>query len=178
MLERQGSLSVEKGGEARAAAHPGVRRSRAQGLPVSQVRLLASDEPDTAQARRVGDKRLSSRDGGYPVSALSDPASVHRRLEGIEHDLAERQNALEDVALAWFRAKREREKSRATAFLEAEGTVAERNAIADKQTADIGMEDEAAYEAQRAVVRVLDTRAAIGMAILKSQGRASTSWSP
>ena len=40
----------------------------------------------------------------------------------------------------------------------------------DRRT--LGREHEAKYESQRAVVRVLDTRAAIGMAILKSQGRA------
>jgi hypothetical protein len=105
------------------------------------------------------------------VSTLSSPAMVQRRLEEIDCDLGERQNALEEAALEWFRSKRDREKARAESFLTAEGTVDELNAIADRATADLGREHEAQYESQRAVVRVLDTRAAIGMAILKSQGR-------
>ena len=79
------------------------------------------------------------------MSDLSHPAAVKVRLEGIEDDLAVRQNRLETAALDWFRAKRDREKERATQFL----------------------------AAQKAVVRVLDTRAAIGMSILRSQERAS-----
>lgn len=107
------------------------------------------------------------------MSHLSDPGAVQARLNGIETDLATRQNELESSALDWFRGKREREKARAEAFLAAEGTVAERNAIADKTTALLFAEDEAKYEAQKSVVRVLDTRAAIGMSLLRSQSRAA-----
>lgn len=105
------------------------------------------------------------------MSDLTSPAAVQARLEEIEQDLAVRQNEYEAAAFAWFKGKRDREEQRAKEFLRAQGTVAERNAIADKMTALIAADIEAAYEAQKAVVRVLDTRAAIGMAILKSQGR-------
>lgn len=103
---------------------------------------------------------------------LSDPGAVMDRLAEIENDLADRQNALESAALRWFRAKRDREHDRAVGFLNAEGTVAERSAIADRETALDGKDEEAEWEALRAVVRVMDTRATIGMALLKAQGRA------
>lgn len=105
--------------------------------------------------------------------SLSSPAVVQARLEEIETDLASRQNDLEAAALDWFKAKREREKSHAEVFLNDTGTVAERKAKADLATADVGCAEEGKYEGLRGVVRVLDTRAAIGMAILKSQGRAA-----
>lgn len=104
--------------------------------------------------------------------SLDTPALVQERLADIEADLAVRQLDFEQAALDHFRSKREKEKARAEAFLSAEGTVAERTAIADKETALIGMEHEARWEALKGVIRILDTRAAVGMAILKSQGRA------
>jgi len=104
---------------------------------------------------------------------LDTPGPVIARLEAIEQDLAARQNAFEAAARAWFRAKRDREKARAVAFLAATGTVAERNAIADRQTALDGSTEEAEYEATKAVVRVLETRASIGQSILRSQGRST-----
>lgn len=102
---------------------------------------------------------------------LTDPGTVLRRLEEIEQDLEIRQNVLESAALAWFKAKREKERQRAIAFLSAEGTVAERSAIADRDTSLIGKDDEALYESLRAVVRTLETRASIGQSILRSQNR-------
>jgi hypothetical protein len=111
--------------------------------------------------------------GRCRVTHLADAGAVQTRLEEIERDLASRENALEAAALAWFRGKREREKSRAEAFLQATGTVAERNAKADEQTALYASECEASFEAQKAVVRVLETRANIGMSLLRSQGRAT-----
>jgi hypothetical protein len=102
---------------------------------------------------------------------LDNPGAVVGRLQAIEDDLAVRQNTLESAALAWFRAKRDKEHARAVAFLSASGTVAERNAIADRATALDGKLEEAEWESVRAVVRVLETRATIGMALLKSQGR-------
>lgn len=103
------------------------------------------------------------------MTDLTHPAAVQDRLAEIEHDLAIRQNALEAAAMTWYRVKREREKQRALAFLQAEGTVAERNAVADSTIAAEGATAEAEYEALKAVVRTLETRANIGMAILKSQ---------
>lgn len=106
------------------------------------------------------------------MSDLSTPHAVQARLQEIEADLATRQNDLEQAALDWFRAKRDKEAEWAQAFLDAEGSVEARKATATLAVVDVGKNDEASYEALRAVVRVLDTRAAIGMAILKSQGRA------
>lgn len=104
-------------------------------------------------------------------ATLDNPAAVVARLEEIERDLAVRQNALESAGMAWFRRKRDREHAFAVAFLSAEGTVAERKAIADRETSLIGKDEEAEWEALSRVVRVLETRANIGMALLKSQGR-------
>jgi hypothetical protein len=100
-----------------------------------------------------------------------DPAVVMSRLDEIERDLAIRQNALEAAGRAWFTAKRDKEKARATTFLAASGTVAERQALADQATALDGKQAEAEWEALRAVVRVLETRASIGQSLLRSMGR-------
>jgi glycine/D-amino acid oxidase-like deaminating enzyme len=97
------------------------------------------------------------------------PQTVTERLEAIEHDLSERERELYDAAMEWFKKKRDLEHDRAVAFLAAEGTVAERQAKAARDNSNIGKE--ATYEAIRAVVRVLETRANIGMALLKAQGR-------
>jgi hypothetical protein len=106
------------------------------------------------------------------VSAtLTHPGAVQGRLEEIERDLADRQGEYEQAALAYWRSKREKEKAQAEAFLRAEGTVAERQALAAQATAHIGMEDEARWEALKGVVRVLDTRATIGTSLLTAQGR-------
>lgn len=101
------------------------------------------------------------------------PGPVIARLNEIDTDLAARQNTLEAAARAWFIAKRDKEKARAIAFLEATGTVAERQALADRATALDGKNEEAEWEAVKAVVRVLETRASIGQSILRSQGRQS-----
>lgn len=103
--------------------------------------------------------------------SLSTPHQIMARLEAIEQDLAGRQNELEDAARAHFIAKRNRERDRAVVFLGSDGTVAERNARADEQTARDGCDVEAAYEALRAVVRVLETRASIGQSLLRAQGK-------
>lgn len=105
------------------------------------------------------------------MTRLDDPAAVMARLAEIENALAEKQNAWESAALSWFRAKRDREHDRAVQFIRAEGTVAERSAIAESETALNGKEDEALYEALKAVIRVLETRASIGQSILRAQGR-------
>ena len=102
---------------------------------------------------------------------LTDPGGVMGRLEGIETDLANRQNALEAAARGWFVAKRNKEHRRAVAFLSASGTVAERSAIADRETALLGSQEEAEWEALKAVVRTLETRASVGQTLLRSMGR-------
>jgi hypothetical protein len=93
------------------------------------------------------------------------------RLADIEKDLAERQNVLESAARKWFMAKRDKERARAVAFLGATGTVAERQAIADRDTALHGKQEEAEWEALRAVVRTLEARASIGQSLLRAQSR-------
>lgn len=103
---------------------------------------------------------------------LSNPAAIHERLVEIEEALAIKQNVWEDAALGWFRAKRDKEKARAVAFLSASGTVAERSAVADRDTATDGKEEEALYESLKAVIRTLEARATIGQSLLRSQGRA------
>ena len=103
--------------------------------------------------------------------SLSSPAQVMLRLEEIESELAERQNQLEDAALEWYRSKRDRELAENVAFASTVGTSMERKFAADAAGAVDGCDEEAAWEAKRAGVRVLETRANIGMAILKSHGR-------
>lgn len=105
------------------------------------------------------------------MSDLSTAAQVMTKLEQIEHDLSVRQGALEAAARAWFIAKRDKERARAVAFLSAEGTVAERSAIADRDTATQGAQQEAEYEALRSVVRTLEARATIGQTLARTFGR-------
>ena len=110
----------------------------------------------------------------HPPGLLSNPAAVMDRLAEIENDLAERQNLYEAAASRWYVARREIERTRARALLTAtEDSVTEKKARAD--LAAYNVEDaasEAEYEALKAVIRVLETRATIGMSILKAQGRA------
>ncbi len=103
---------------------------------------------------------------------MNTPSQVMARLEAIDVDLALRQNTFEAAALSWFRVKRDREYAAAKAFLATSGTVAERRAQADLETALMGKEDEALYESLKAVMRTLETRATIGQSVLKAQGRA------
>jgi hypothetical protein len=105
-------------------------------------------------------------------NGFSHPSGIVTRLEAIENDLALRQNTLESAARAWFLAKRDKEHAEAVAFISAEGAMPLRKALAARETSFIGKTEEAEYEAVRAVTRVLETRATIGMALLKSQGRA------
>lgn len=102
---------------------------------------------------------------------LSTPQQVQARLEEIERDLAIRQVSLEAAALGWFRRKRDKEKQWAQAYLTATGPVQERKAHADLAVSVVGVTEEAEYEAIKAVVRVLETRATIGQSLLRSQGR-------
>lgn len=102
---------------------------------------------------------------------LSAPQAVQERLEEIERDLAVRQNVLEATALGWFRAKRDKERRWAQAYLSAEGPAHERKAHADLAVCTVGVAEEAEFEAVKAVVRVLETRASIGQTLLRTQGR-------
>jgi hypothetical protein len=106
------------------------------------------------------------------MSDLSTPAAVMVRLAEIENDLALRQNLLESAAMRWYKLKRDQEHQYAVEFMRGQGTVAERTARAKELTALVGREEEAEFEALKAVVRTLDTRASIGMSLLRAQGRA------
>jgi hypothetical protein len=113
--------------------------------------------------------------GLRPSAGLSSPQLVMERLEEIDRDLQSLANAYEAAALAWFRSKRTREHRHAVEFMAAangDRTVAERAQIAARESCQIGMEDEALYEALKAKERVLSTRASIGQSILKAQARA------
>lgn len=105
------------------------------------------------------------------TATLDHAQAVIERLEQIERDLAIRQNALEAAALAWFRAKRDKDKQWAQAYIAAEGPAHERKAKADLAVTSIGVIEEAEWEAIKAVVRTLETRASIGQSLLRSQGR-------
>ncbi len=106
------------------------------------------------------------------------PEQIIDRLAEIETDLADRTAAIEAAADDWFRAKRDRENRRAKAFIAAKAdgvTVAEAEAMADKETSLIGLDAEARYEALKAVVRVLETRASIGQSLLRAH--TASGWS-
>lgn len=116
--------------------------------------------------------------------SLSTPAQVIERLEQLDGQLAQSvapiplseqrdiaQNAMEAAAIAWFRLKRDREVEKATAYAAAEGTATERKIKAEAAAAVIGVDEEALWEARKLVVRVLESRSNVGMAILKAQGR-------
>lgn len=106
------------------------------------------------------------------MTTLSTPQQVMEKLEAIETDLAERQREVEDAALHWFRKKRDREHDWGVSFAAAEGTDAKRRATANRESSQIGADEEGRWEGLKLVVRVLETRSNIGMALLKSQGRA------
>lgn len=113
------------------------------------------------------------------MTTLSHPAAVMARLAEIENDLAGRVNDYEAAAGERARLIRDWEKRLAISTAQAKGG----DANARKQAALVmaaSQDDlydrlkvaEGAYAACHAVVRVLETRATIGMAILKTQGRA------
>lgn len=123
-----------------------------------------------ADREAVREGRAGRGRGRVTTTALN-PQTVMDRLDAIDQDLAVRVNALEAAAASWYRVKRDREHARAVAFIASDGTVAERQAHADEQTALIGRNEEAEYEALRAVVRTLETRASIGQSLLRSYTR-------
>src|SRR5581483_5134585 len=105
-------------------------------------------------------------DGTAPGFDLTSPYAVMERLAEIEADLAEKQNEFEAAALAWFKAKRDREHDLAVEFARSVGSPTERRVVAAGATSGKGRDAEANYEALKGVVRVLETRASIGQSIL------------
>lgn len=106
--------------------------------------------------------------------SLDNPAAVMARLAEIEDSLARRQNAYEEAARSWYGAQREIGRRKAQKLLASDkGSVTEKKAEGDVAAYDVeGAAAEAEYEALKAAVKVLETRATIGMSILKAQGRA------
>lgn len=103
---------------------------------------------------------------------------VMARLAAIEADLANRQNDYESAASEKAFLVRDWERRLAHARIKAKGSDAEARK-ADALIAAIERDDlydrlraaEGAYEGSKAVVKVLETRATIGMSLLRSQGR-------
>ena len=107
-----------------------------------------------------------------PVSYLG----VLQRLEEIEQTLALRQEEWEATAAAVAVAKRDYEREEAAAFLKAEGPVEERKRKALEAVIESGYFEtyitaEAAESGARRVVKLLDLRSTIGMALLKAMQR-------
>lgn len=103
---------------------------------------------------------------------------VMGRLDGIDKDLETRQPEFEKAASDYYHAKREFEKAQAEEYVKAEGkNQEERRSKALIQVAYHREEwtqlkvAEANYEAHKAANRTLETRAQIGMSLLKSMGR-------
>lgn len=105
---------------------------------------------------------------------LTSPASVMQRLADIENGMAERQNGYEAIARRWHEAQRDINKAKAWALLTADDkTVTEKKARGEVAAFDVeGAECEAEYEATKAAMRTLESRATILMSVLKAQGRA------
>lgn len=112
----------------------------------------------------------------------SSPQAVIERLAEIEQDLAGRQNEYEKAAGDRARLVRDWEKALAIARKTAKGNDAEtRKAVALIAASEYEDDDgnlytrlrdaEDLYEASKVVIRVLETRSAIGMSILKAHGR-------
>lgn len=80
-----------------------------------------------------------------------------------------RQNAYESAASKWVGALRDQKLKRAQAFITAQGSVAERNAVADRHTILVGSQEEAEYVALKAVMATLSERGSILQSILRAQ---------
>jgi hypothetical protein len=132
-----------------------------------------TDSP-SGYARDVHRANRAQTDNGH-----SHPAAVVRRLEEIDRDLSERQNSYETAAGDRARLIRDWEKRLAVCMRTAKGSDANARK-ASALVAATGQDDlyerltdaEGRFEALKAVSRVLEVRSAIGMSVLKSQGRA------
>lgn len=101
------------------------------------------------------------------VSAIE----VQQRLVEVEEQLAEMQNRLLDQSLAAGRAERDAAVTKETAYAAASGPATERKVVADAAAAQVGVDERATFTATKLLVHVLEARANIGMALLKSFGR-------
>lgn len=105
------------------------------------------------------------------------------RLEEIKADLGDVGPEFAEAAEAWTRAKRDKEKAWATAYMDA-GDGKASTPVTDKKAAGIlasehiGVESEGRYVGLSKRADVLQTRAMIGMALLKSHDRVEAPVSP
>lgn len=107
---------------------------------------------------------------------MTDPAGIMARLDAIERDLADRQNEFADAARKRSRLVREVEFAEAVEYQRAklEGlgpTDAKQFArarVGESQDYKDLTAAEAAYEAGKAAVGVLSTRATIGQTLLRT----------
>lgn len=107
---------------------------------------------------------------------LPDAGQIQSRLVEIDTDIQTRIPELEKAAEELFFSKRDFEVDEGKCFLAAEGTVAERHAKA--AVALEGCESfknlkvaEGVYEGRKRALAALETRAAIGMSMLKVAAR-------
>jgi hypothetical protein len=114
------------------------------------------------------------------MTALHDnPGLVIGRLEEIQNDLAERQNEYEQAADDRARCIRDWEKRLAISHAKfatgSDAATRKANAVMRAIEQDDLYERlsdaEARYDALRVVMKTLEARSMIGMAILRSQGR-------
>lgn len=108
---------------------------------------------------------------------LWTPAQITERLQMIEEDLAERLPEFEEAAQKVYKLRRAYDLEVAKAFAVATGSPNERKqkavAVAGESAVFATLtENEGIYEARKAAVDLLQSRAMIGMALLKAQGRA------
>lgn len=106
------------------------------------------------------------------------PGQIEQRLQEIEEDMGHRANEYEQAAEDVARCHRDWEKRFAFARVRSTGSDADaRKAaafVAAYEPDDLfaRMSDaEARHDAQKVAVRILENRATIGMALLKSAGR-------
>lgn len=104
---------------------------------------------------------------------MNDPAAILRRLGEIDEDLANRQNDFAKAAGDKARLVREVDYAEAVAYAGAPGNTTDRRAAAKARVgASQEYKDltaaEAAYDAAKAAVGVLTTRASIGQTLLRT----------
>lgn len=103
---------------------------------------------------------------------------IQSRLMAIDADLETRQPEYEKAAEQFHHAKRNYEHALARAYVQCQGSnqkERESKALLEvvkaRKEYDALVIAEASYEAHKAANRTLDTRAAIGMSLLRSMGR-------
>lgn len=112
------------------------------------------------------------------TATMQHPGAVVAGLEAIANDLAIRQNDYEEAAADRARLVREWERRLAAHRLTAKGNDADARkaaalgaAISQDDLYERLMDAEGRFEGCRAVIKVLETRAMIGLGILRSQNR-------